>query len=38
VKYGQPLELCNLKAAEIIKVIDGEIRRLFEELRHHKEP
>jgi 1-acyl-sn-glycerol-3-phosphate acyltransferase len=34
VKYGQPMELSNLKAAEIIKVIDGEIRRLFEEIRH----
>jgi 1-acyl-sn-glycerol-3-phosphate acyltransferase len=36
VKYGQPLELSNLKAAEIIKVIDAEIRRLFEEIRHEK--
>ena len=36
VKYGEPLELCNLKAAEIIKVIDTEIRRLFEEIRHQK--
>jgi len=34
VKYGQPLELSNLKAADIIKIIDAEIRRLFEEIRH----
>lgn len=37
VIYGQPLELYNLKAAEIIKIIDAEIRRLFEELRHQKD-
>ena len=36
VKYGQPLELSNLKAAEIIKIIDAEIRRLFDEIRHEK--
>jgi 1-acyl-sn-glycerol-3-phosphate acyltransferase len=33
VKYGKPMELSNLKAAEIRGIIDIEIRRLFEELR-----
>ncbi len=37
VKYGKPLELSHLKAAEIIKIIDAEIRRLFEELRQQKD-
>jgi 1-acyl-sn-glycerol-3-phosphate acyltransferase len=37
VKYGQPLELSSLKAAEIIKIIDTEIRRLFDEVRREQD-
>ena len=33
VKYGKPLNLCHLKAAEIRGIIDTEIHRLFGELR-----
>ena len=33
VKYGKPMDLCHLKAAEIRGIIDGEIHRLFAELR-----
>jgi len=34
VKYGKPMDLSDKKAAEIVKTLDGEIRRLFEELRN----
>jgi 1-acyl-sn-glycerol-3-phosphate acyltransferase len=37
VKYGQPLELSTKKAAEIVKIIDAEIQRLFNELRAEKQ-
>jgi 1-acyl-sn-glycerol-3-phosphate acyltransferase len=33
LKYGKPMDLCHLKAAEIRGVIDTEIRKLFAELR-----
>jgi len=33
VKYGEALELSHLKAAEIVKVIEGRIRGLFKELK-----
>jgi 1-acyl-sn-glycerol-3-phosphate acyltransferase len=33
VKYGPALQLSELKAGEIVRVIDGEIRRLLGELR-----
>jgi len=33
VKYGKPMDLCHLKAAEIRGIIDTEIHRLFAELR-----
>jgi 1-acyl-sn-glycerol-3-phosphate acyltransferase len=38
VKYGQPMELSTKKAAEIVKIIDAEIHRLFDELRAEKRP
>jgi 1-acyl-sn-glycerol-3-phosphate acyltransferase len=33
IKYGKPMDLCHLKAAEIRGIIDTEIRKLFAELR-----
>jgi 1-acyl-sn-glycerol-3-phosphate acyltransferase len=33
VKYGQPLALSEMKAADIVKLIDAEIRRLYAELQ-----
>jgi 1-acyl-sn-glycerol-3-phosphate acyltransferase len=33
VKYGPPMELSHQKAAEIVKAIEAEIRRLYAELR-----
>jgi 1-acyl-sn-glycerol-3-phosphate acyltransferase len=32
VKYGQPLMLSEVKAAEVVQVVDREIRRLYAEL------
>jgi 1-acyl-sn-glycerol-3-phosphate acyltransferase len=37
VKYGPALELAHLKAAEIVKIIDTQIRRLYAELRAQHE-
>jgi 1-acyl-sn-glycerol-3-phosphate acyltransferase len=34
VKYGPPLSLAHLKAAQIMETIDGHIRRLFDDLRN----
>jgi 1-acyl-sn-glycerol-3-phosphate acyltransferase len=33
VKYGQPLDLSDKRASEIVAILDREIRRLFEELK-----
>lgn len=33
VKYGEPLDLSDKKAAEVMRIVEGRIRELFEELR-----
>jgi 1-acyl-sn-glycerol-3-phosphate acyltransferase len=40
VMYGPPMDVANMKAAEITRVIDRTLRKMFDELRakdHHRE-